>query len=342
MKRKLSTVLSFLAWWITGAVPTAAAPQELIIAHRGASGYLPEHTLEAVAMAHAMGADYVEQDVVLSRDGIPVVLHDIHLDAVTDVARRFPDRKRADGRYYALDFTLTELRQLKVSERFDHRTGKPVFPGRFPLWRASFEIPTLEEELQLIQGLNKSSGRNTGVYPEIKSPAWHKQQGPDITRIVLEVLSRYGYKTRADRIYLQCFDFEEVKRIRNELGYQGKLVQLIGENSGGESTTDYDHLRTRPGLEEVAKVADGIGPSMQHIVTGKRNGALKITDLVKNAHDLKLEVHPYTFRADALPDYVTSLDELFRIFLLQAGVDGLFTDHPDRGVAFVRSLNSGK
>ena len=106
--------------------------EELVIAHRGASGYLPEHTLPAIAMAHAMGADYLEQDVVLSKDDVPIVLHDIHIDTVTDVARRFPDRKRADGRYYAIDFTVAELKQLPASERFDPRTGRRRVPGALP------------------------------------------------------------------------------------------------------------------------------------------------------------------------------------------------------------------
>ena len=133
---------------------SAAAPK-LVIAHRGASAYLPEHTPAAKAVAFAMGADYVEQDVVLTRDGVPVVLHDIHIDTVTDVARRFPERRRADGRYYAIDFTLAELRRLAASERFDPRTGNAVFAGRFPVGKSSFQVPTLEEELQLVQGLER-------------------------------------------------------------------------------------------------------------------------------------------------------------------------------------------
>jgi len=181
----------------------AAVTPKIIIAHRGASGYLPEHTLPGKALAHAMGADYLEQDLVLSKDGIPVVLHDIVIDTVTDVAKRFPERKRADGRYYALDFTVADLKQLRVTERFDYRTGKPVFPARFPQWQGTFQIPTFEEELQFIQGLNRTTGRDVGIYPEIKSPAWHREQGQDVSRIILSVLERYGYRTKADKIFLQ-------------------------------------------------------------------------------------------------------------------------------------------
>jgi glycerophosphoryl diester phosphodiesterase len=323
--------------------PSLSRP--VIIAHRGASGYLPEHTLPAKALAHAMGADYLEQDVVLSKDGVPVVLHDVQIDTVTDVARRFPDRKRKNGRYYAIDFTVAELKQLRVTERFNPKTGLPVYKGRFPLGQSSFQISTLEEELQFIQGLNKSTGKNIGIYPEIKAPSWHRQQGQDISRTVLQVLDRYGYRTKADNIYLQCFEFNEVKRIRHELGYQGRLVQLLGKYSAGESpagkpepVTDNDFLRTRQGLEEVAKVADGIGPALNHVVTSTTNGALRITDLVKNAHALKLVVHPYTLRTDELPRPGPSFEELCRIFFVEAGVDGAFTDFPDRCVAFLRAL----
>src|SRR5262245_24187713 len=136
-----------LVLWTFNAAAQSAHP--FVIAHRGASGYLPEHTIAAKAYAHALGADYLEQDVVLSKDDVPVVLHDVYLDTVTDVAKRFPDRKRADGRFYALDFTLAELKQLRVTERFDVRTGQPVYPKRFPAAQSSFQISTLEEELQL-------------------------------------------------------------------------------------------------------------------------------------------------------------------------------------------------
>ena len=313
-----------------------AADRPIIIAHRGASGYLPEHTLAAKAMAYAMGADYLEQDVVLSNDNVPVVLHDVQIDSVTDVVKRFPGRQREDGRFYALDFSLAELKQLKVTERFDPKTGQPAYANRFPAWQSVFEIATLEEELQLIQGLNQSTGRMVGVYPEIKAPTWHRRQGRDISRVVIEVLARYGYRGKADKVYLQCFELAELKRIRQELGYQGKLIQLLGDQRGADGA-DYEFLKTKAGLEELAKVADGIGPALQHIATGKTKTEIKITALVQDAHALRLQVHPYTCRADALPAYAASLEALLDLFFLQAGVDGVFTDHPDRAAAFVRA-----
>jgi glycerophosphoryl diester phosphodiesterase len=161
------TALAGIALLLVGCFGTVHATRPEVIAHRGASGYLPEHTLEAVALAYGMGADFIEQDLVLTKDGIPVVLHDIHIDTVTDVVQKFPDRKRDDGRYYAIDFTLAELKQLNAHERINHRTGQPSFPGRFPLNQSIFKIPTLEEELQFIAGLYKCSGNSVGFYPVV-------------------------------------------------------------------------------------------------------------------------------------------------------------------------------
>jgi glycerophosphoryl diester phosphodiesterase len=321
------------------AVVAGAAPPRriVVVAHRGASGYLPEHTIPAIVMAHAQGADYLEQDVVLSKDSVPMVLHDIHIDTVTDVARRHPGRKRADGRFYAIDFTAEELKQLAVSERFDPATGAAVFPRRFPVRTGPFRIPTLEEELQVIQGLNASTGRTAGVYPEIKEPAWHRKEGKDISAIVVALLARYGYAAPGDRLYLQCFDFAEVKRLRGELGFKGKLVQLLESSGGRGNSAEFDRLRTREGLAQVARFADGIGPALFDVVR-PGDGGYQPTSLVADAHAVGLEVHPYTFRADALPPGVASFEALLRLFLEDVGVDGLFTDHPDKAVVFVRNV----
>ena len=314
---------------------------KLVIAHRGASGYLPEHTVAAKVAAHTMGAHYIEQDVVLSRDGVPVVLHDIHIDSVTDVAAAFPDRARADGRFYAIDFTMEELKSLAVLERADD-AGEQAFPERFPRGAANFAISTLAEEIELIQGLNRSLGREVGIYPEIKAPVWHRAEGHDLAAITLQVLADYGYGDKNDLIFLQCFDWNETRRIRNDLGYRGRLIQLIGENSWGEAPdVDYQALRTAEGLAEVAEVADGIGPWYHHVVSASDDHGHEISDLVQRAQGLGLEVHPYTLRADALPNYAASLEDLLRLLLVDAGVDGVFTDHPDRAVRFVRSELAG-
>lgn len=134
----------------------ADSNEKIVIAHRGASGYLPEHTLPAKAMAYAQGADYLEQDLVMTKDDNLVVLHDHYLDRVTDVADRFPDRARKDGRYYAIDFTLDEIKSLKFTEGFDIENGKKVqtYPGRFPMGKSDFRVHTFEEEIEFVQGLS--------------------------------------------------------------------------------------------------------------------------------------------------------------------------------------------
>lgn len=321
---------------IAAGAAFAAETRPLVIAHRGASGYLPEHTLAAKAYAHALGAHFLEQDLVLTRDDVPVVLHDIYLDTVTDVARRFPERKRDDGRYYAIDLTLAEVKQLRVTERFEAKTGRPVFAKRFPGGQAEFHLSTLEEELQFIQGLNHSTGRVVGVYPEIKQPKWHREQGHDISRLVLPILARYGYATKADACFLQCFERVEVQRIRGELGWQGRMVMLIENGAKGADGTDYNALCTAKGLRELAKVVDGIGPAIGRVVTWPGATGRQVTNLVSLAHAAGLVVHPYTIRVDELPKNCPSADELHAGLFREAGIDGVFTDFADRTLAWLK------
>ena len=312
------------------ALPVAAQNSKpVVIAHRGASGYLPEHTLEAKVLAHAMGADFLEQDVVLTKDDVPIVMHDIQLETISDVAQRFPDRKRATGHFYALDFTLAEIRQLHANERMNPQTGRAVYPNRFPLGRSSFLIPTLEEELQLIQGLNKTCGRVAGIYPEIKQPSWHRKQGHDISRIVVPILRRYGYATKQAPCWIQCFEPDEVKRIRTELGWEGRLLLLLPAKSKSLALLGLDVWFTPAGMAELAKVADGIGPDLSAIVSGNSKAGRKVTDFVKDAHAAKLMVHPYTLRADDLPKFVDSMDDALEVLFTEAQIDGLFSDFPD-------------
>ncbi|MDA1051952.1 MAG: glycerophosphodiester phosphodiesterase [Planctomycetota bacterium] len=321
---------SLLAILVAVSAPMVNAETPIVIAHRGASGYLPEHTLAAKALAHGMGADYLEQDVVLTKDDQPIVLHDIHLDTVTNVAEVFPARRRDDGRYYAIDFTLAEVKQLRASERFNPQTKEPVFPKRFPPRTSYFTIPTLAEELELIQGLNKSSGHEAGIYTEIKAPAWHRDQGKDISKIVLAVLARFRYRERRDAAYVQCFDVAETKRLRHELHCRLKLVQLLGDNNWTAVGADFDRRELTTAISEVAEYADGIGPRMSDVVRGRReSGDAIVTSLVEVAHEHGLVVHPYTLRSDALPDYTDSFDELVKLFFVDAKVDGVFTDFPD-------------
>jgi glycerophosphoryl diester phosphodiesterase len=344
---------------LVGAVMFASASSfaqttdKVVIAHRGASGYLPEHTLPAKALAYAQGADYLEQDLVMTKDDRLVVLHDHYLDRVTDVAQRFPSRARKDGRYYAIDFTLDEIKSLKFTEGFDVVGGKQVqtFPGRFPMGKSDFRVHTFEEEIEFIQGLNHSTGQNIGIYPEIKAPWFHHQEGKDIAVKTLEVLKRYGYTSKQDKVYLQCFDAAELKRIKNslepKLGMNLKLVQLIAYTDWNETQEkqadgkwvnySYDWMFKPGAMKQIAEYADGIGPDYPMLVNEKsKKGNIMLTDMVTQAHVNHLTVHPYTVRADALPDYVSNVDQLFDVLYNQAGVDGLFTDFPDKGVKFLQ------
>ncbi|MDX1406286.1 MAG: glycerophosphodiester phosphodiesterase [Woeseiaceae bacterium] len=310
----------------------------LVIAHRGASGYLPEHTLEAKALAYGMGAHYLEQDVVATRDDELIVLHDVHLDRVSNVADVFPDRKRDDGRWYARDFDVAEIKTLRAWERRDEDGVSAVFPNRFPTGQGEFRIPTLREEIKLIQGLNHASGRSVGIYVEIKRPAWHRQEGVDLSPILLRQLDDFGYRSRDDRVFVQCFDAEEVRRIRHDLGCQLKLVQLLGENDWGESATDYEPLKTPEGLKQLARTVDGIGPWIGQTIRPADIDGLPIsTGLVSAAHDAGLLVHPYTFRAEQLAPGFNSIEEMIRWFVDELSIDGLFTDFPDRAISAINN-----
>ena len=308
----------------------------IVIAHRGASAYLPEHSQAAKVLAHGLGADYLEQDVILTRDDVPIVFHDLYLDELTDVAGCFPGRARADGRHYAIDFTVEELKSLRLHERVDPVSGNPAWPRRFHELGVPFTIVTLDEELSLVRGLNASSGRFAGVYTEVKSPAWHRAQGKDSTRAILDTLARHGYGRRDSPAYLQCFDDRELRRIREDLRSDLTLIQLIGENSWEEADTDYDMLRTPAGLAAIAGYAQGIGPPIERIVSfGAPDSTPAYSSLVNDAHAVALAVHPYTFRSDALAGRAPDADALHEALFLGARVDGLFTDFCDATKAFL-------
>lgn len=293
-------------------------PEKLVIAHRGASGYLPEHTLPAYTMAYALGADYIEPDLVMTEDGVLIALHDIHLESTTNVEEVFPDRARSDGRWYAADFTLDEIKTLAAHERANP-DGTAVFPERFRVDSKGFQVPTLREVIELVQELNRITGCEVGIYPETKEPTFHDEAGLPLEEQLLEILAEYGYEGRDALVFIQSFEPANLQEMRTAFGTDLPLVQLI---SG--SQTD---LVTDDGLDLIATYADGIGPSKGLIEDDP--------DLVRKAHVRGLVVHPYTFRADQVPeDYENIKDEL-RQFYFRYDVDGLFTDHTDRAVAVV-------
>ena len=321
-------------------ISAAATAKRLVIAHRGASGYLPEHTIAAKAMAYAQGADYIEQDLMMTKDDELVVLHDRYLDTVTNVVQIFPDRHRDDGRFYVIDFTLEEIRQLSVVERFKMQEGiaTPVFEDRFPLGKSSFRVHTFSEEIELIQGLNVSTGKSVGIYPEIKSPAFHREEGKDIAAAALSVLKQYGYDEKTDKVFFQCFDSSELQRINDELMPQLDMDLLLVQLMGTER--EYHWMLDKKGMQRLATYVDGIGPSAYLLIAPDSTAAeIKVTGLVELAHAAGLQVHPYTFRRerDQMPPFAKDYDDFLRIFFDVVGVDGVFTDFPDLTVRYVES-----
>ncbi|HEY7805199.1 MAG TPA: glycerophosphodiester phosphodiesterase [Orrella sp.] len=332
------------------------ANRPLIIAHRGASGYLPENTLAAKAVAHAQGADYWETDVQATRDGELVVLHDLHLEGLSDVEAVYPDRARDDGHYYVIDFTLAELRTLNLTERIvsDVPGGIATYPNRFPPGKSRFQIHTLAEEIELLQGLNKSFQREVGLYLELKAPWFHEDVGFDLCQAALATLKRYGYTQKTDLVILETFDAQALQRIKQSLMPQMqmdlRLGQLVGYNewqttcerdaAGNWVTVDSDWMLTPTGLEKIATYADGVGVAISLLYANPSNP--KNTTVpepaawIGKAREEGLVIHTYTLRADALPLFAANVDVMHDWLLNVARVDGVFTDFPDLMVRFVR------
>jgi glycerophosphoryl diester phosphodiesterase len=208
--------------------------------------------------------------------------------------------------------------------------GHPAFPGRVTTKGQIFRVPTLAEEIELIQGLNRSTQREAGLYIEPKAPAWHRREGKDLMAAVLNLLARYDLDGADDPVLLQSFDQGALIRARKELRSQLRMVQLIGENSWHESPDDFDQLRSPAGLVSIAEYAQGIGPWIPQVVDFKANNSPDISDLVTRAHALGLFVHAYTLRADDLPPRAGTLANAVHVLAHEARLDGVFTDHPDQ------------
>ena len=277
---------------LASGFPTDAACME-VIAHRGASGYLPEHTLPAYALGYGQGAHWIEPDVVLTGDDVPIALHDSTLERTTDVAAHYAERRRADGRYYAADLAYREIARLRVVE---------PRPRRYP--HPTFRVPRLEDVLQLVHGLNQTTGRNVGVYPELK----HPDLQPGLADAVLAVLNRYEVPVR-----LQSFDADVLAKLDTDR----PRVQLVRDVAQTEER----------GLDRIATYAAGIGVSTFALT--------RDATLVARAHARGLFVHVFTLRADAEQRTESFADEV--IGLAAHGVDGVFTDHPDQVLAALDS-----
>lgn len=293
-----------------------SSSKKIIIAHRGACGYLPEHTLPAYALAYGLGADYLEPDLVMTRDGVLIIRHDIFLEQTTDVAVRFPERRCADGHWYVADFDLDEIKRLQARERL---------PARYPRAGTGFQVATLEELLQMLQSLNRTSQRQVGVYPETKAPAWHRARGLALEEPLLILLERYGCGTPQLPVFIQSFEVQNLRQLRTELGTQLPLVQLL------EANAVYAPMLTAQGLAMIAEYANAIGPDKRVLEDdqGRPTGGRALVDA---AHARGLAVHPYTFRRDQLPAAYDSFSAEVARYYFEYGVDGLFTDHTDTAV----------
>ncbi|RMF73995.1 MAG: glycerophosphodiester phosphodiesterase, partial [Alphaproteobacteria bacterium] len=293
--------------------PTRDQRPPIVIAHRGASGHRPEHTLAAYRLAIEMGADFIEPDLVITRDGILVARHDIYLSDTTDVADHpeFADRRRRVGEredWYVSDFTYDELRRLRTRQAFADRDHS--YDGREP-------IPRLEEILALLQAAERE-GRVVGMYPEIKQRPFFLAEGLDPVPVFVETLKRAGFTDPA-RLYLQAFEPETLQALGERM--TAPLVQLVDALPvAGEP----GRFRPSVALDEAAAYARAVGPSLRLLFSSTGADA----GYVRHAHELGLAVHPWTLRDDRLPPTAPGVEAFYEaVFAL--GVDGVFTDFPD-------------
>ena len=311
----------------------AASPRPLIIGHRGASGHRPEHTLEGYRLAAEMGADFIEPDLVPTKDGVLIARHENEIGATTDASEKFPDRKRTktvDGvgvtGWFTEDFTLAEIRSLRARERL---------PFRSHAYDGQFGVPTFEEVVELAQRLGRELGRPVGIYPETKHPTYFRNIGLPLEDRLLEVLQNHGWNRRDAPVFIQSFEPGNLRALRAKT--QVRLAQLVDERR--TAATD------AAGLKEIATYADVVAVTKAFVIPVNASGALEApTDLVKRAHDAGLLVHVWTLRADPqfLPTaYHGNAEDEFKRFAA-LGVDAIFTDFPDLAVRALRGTAAGK
>jgi glycerophosphoryl diester phosphodiesterase len=322
-----------------------------IVGHRGASGYRPEHTLASYELAARMGADYVEPDLVTTKDGVLVARHEPEIGGTTDVASHpeFAGRKTTkslDGvavtGWFTEDFTLAELKTLRATERI------PDIRQRNTIYNGKYQIPTFQEVIDLVKRLSRELHRDIGIYPETKHPTYFRKQGLPLEPKLVETLNRNGLNRPGAKVFVQSFEVGNLIELHKRL--RVPLVQLTSATgapfdfvASGDPRT-YADITSAAGLKEVAKYAKGLGPDKNQIIPRDAAGFLTApTTLVRDAHRAGLKVHPYTFRAENtfLPaDFRSSADpaaygDLFsEIAVFKAtGIDGLFTDNTDIAVA---------
>ena len=293
----------------------------IVIAHRGASGYRPEHTLEAYRLAIEMGADFIEPDLVSTKDGVLIARHENEIAGTTDVAARFPDRRRTktiDGQsvtgWFTEDFTLAEIKTLRTKERLATRSH--AYDGKF-------QVPTFDEVIALAQRAGRNRGRPVGIYPETKHPTYFRQIGLPLEEPLLSSLGKAGWDRADAPVFIQSFESVNLRMLRGRT--KVRLIQLTSDAA----------IVAGDGLKTIATYADGLGAEKRLIQPVSADGTLGApTDLVARAHAAGLLVHVWTLRIDQEflpPGYKGDAMAEFRKFR-ELGVDGIFTDFPDVGV----------
>ncbi len=295
-----------------------AVTRPLIIGHRGASGYRPEHTLASYRLAAAMGADFIEPDLVSTKDGILIARHENEIGATTDVAVKFAGRKTTkaiDGTtvsgWFSEDFTLAEIKTLRATERLPFRSHE--YDGQFP-------IPTFEEVILAAQQLGRELGRPIGIYPETKHPTYFRGLDLPIEEKLIASLAAHGWNTRESPVFIQSFESGNLRELRKKTPV--RLIQLLSGPPAIDTAV----------LTDIATYADGIGAEKRLVVPVLPDGTLQPpTDLVARAHAAGLLVHIWAIRVDKefLPaGYKGRPESEFEQFR-DLGVDGVFTDFPD-------------
>ncbi|MGE9781153.1 glycerophosphodiester phosphodiesterase family protein [Janibacter sp. G368] len=319
----------------------------LVLAHRGASGYRPEHTLAAYDLAVEQGADYIEPDLVMTKDGVLVDRHEPEISGTTDVADHpeFADRrttKNLDGTpvtgWFVDDFTLAELKTLRAKERLgDMRPESRGYDGQF-------EVPTFEEVLAKRETLSRKTGRVIGIIPEIKHSTYLHDEGFDPEAEVARLVTTYHLNHPKAPLWVQSFELTALKDLRDEHGYKGKSTFLTTVKGGPydlhEQGTTYAELTTASSMQDLSQWIDGFGPEKNAVIARNSDGSLgEPTSFVEDAHAAGLKVTPWTFRAENtfLPtDYRIGTDpaahgrmadEVTRFY--EVGIDGAFCDQPD-------------
>jgi glycerophosphoryl diester phosphodiesterase len=348
--RRLLIATLLLSVCVTSESPAMEKPLEgkvIVIAHRGASGERPEHTLASYSLAIEQGADYIEPDLVLTKDGVLVARHENEISETTNVADKaeFADRKTTktiDGQkmtgWFTEDFTLAELKTLRAKERLPQlRSANMAYDGQF-------EVPTFDEILALAKAQSAATGRTIGVYPETKHPSYFTAIDLPHEAPLLAALTKYGHVDKKAPVFIQSFEVENLKALRPKT--ELRLIQLMAEISGPPDRSDltYADMASAEGLKTVATYADGIGPNKAMVIPRTITGNLGTpTTLVADAHKVGLAVHPWTFRRENYflplaqkssidPRGVGDLKAEIKAFLA-TGIDGIFSDNVAEAVA---------